>query len=634
MNFRDFNNIVNRHDEEQYVISLSGKPSTKANGSLVRTLGSDPTLEVSWVIPHGYIVVETEETNILPVIISRNEQVFVFSKNERQIYIVARSEFNRTTTVNRLACGINANTFGPGRVILLPFKVPNSISSTLSLYKIEHGEYINDLPSWLIPTRKISSNIVDGLKLPIQSNVNVVLIDILSKLKGLSVGTLVQNEIVKLVNDEFCQVPLSEIDLENVLRISEEQLVKQFFDKDKFFHDRLGNYIIKNCYVKRDSISKELYFYNERKKVYSTETDYLLGYMTKLIPGLKHYQKEETLKYIQAYLYEESVKFNENPYTIVFRNGVLNINTLEFKPMNPEQLESIQINVNYNPNVKSNVVDEYFETATTGNKDIQQLLYEAIGYSMLKTNELQKAFLLVGGGRNGKSTFLDLVKEILGKENTTAISFKDLANNFRASAMNNKLASLAGDISSAPLTDSDLVKSIISGEDIMVEQKYKDAHAKAMFATLFFAANKLPRTPDQSYGFYRRLTIIPFVADLTNVSRVGGLQFKQKLLGQDSLDYAAYKAVLAISRVLNTTKEFTTPSDVVDMMEQYKIDNSSVLSWYHESFNAELRNISHFNDVRAYEHYKLWCQKSLRHALNVTNFVNQVKLEMNHTFNK
>ena len=628
MNFRDFNAIVNQHDEEQYVVSLSGKSPSKANGTLVKTLGADPTLEVSWVIPHGYLVIETEEVSILPVIISKNESVFVFSKNERHLYIIAKSDFNRTTNVNRLACGINGNTLGPGKVILLPFKVPNSISQTLNIYKVEHGKFISQLPLWLSPTRKISSNVVDGIRLPVQSNVNVVLIDILSKLKPLGIGTLAQNEIVGLVNSEFCQVPLSEVELDNVLKISEEQLVKQFFDKDKFFHDKLGNYIIKNCYVKRDSISKELYFYNERKKVYSTETDYLLGYMTKLIPGLKQYQKDETIKYIQAYLYDESVRFNENPYTIVFKNGILNINTLEFKPMTPENYESIQINANYNPNVKTPIIDEYFGTATRQNKDIEQLLYEAIGYSMLKTNELQKAFLLVGGGRNGKSTFLDLIKEILGRENTTAISFKDLANNFRASAMNNKLASLAGDISSAPLTDSDLVKSIISGEDIMVEQKYKDAHAKAMFATLFFAANKLPRTPDQSYGFYRRLTIIPFIADLTSVSRVDGLQFKQRLLSQDSLDYAAYKAVLAISRVLNTTKEFTTPKEIVEMMEQYKIDNSSVLSWFHEAYDANMEKFKKLTLDTAYSNYKNYCVQSLRHALNQSNFINSVKSDL------
>jgi putative DNA primase/helicase len=628
MTFRDFNKLVNPKDEDCYVVSLLGKASKKVNGAIVKTLGTDPTLEVSWVIPHGYIVIETEEVNILPVIVSRNESLFVFSKNERILYIVAKSDFNRTTVLNKLACGINANTYGPGKVILLPFKVPNSVSQTLATYQDEYGMYVGELPAWLLPTRKISNNVMDGIRLPIQSNANVVLLDILSKIKTIGVSTLVQNEIIQLVNSEFCQPQLNAIEIDNILRISEEQLVKQFFDKEKFFHDRLGNYIIKNCYVKRDSTSRDLYFYNERKKVYSTETDYLLGYMTKLIPGLKHYQKEETLKYIQAYLYEESVKFNENPYTVVFKNGILDVNTLEFKPMTPENYESIQINANYNPNAKSSVVNEYFNTATKGNKQIEQLLFEAIGYSLLKTNELQKAFLLVGGGRNGKSTFLDLIKEILGKENTTAISFKDLANNFRASAMNNKLASLAGDISSAPLTDSDLVKSIISGEEIMVEQKYKDAHAKSMFATLFFAANKLPRTPDQSFGFYRRLTIIPFIADLNAVSRVDGLIFKQKLLGQDSLDYAAYKAVLAINNVLQTTKEFTTPQEVVEMMEQYRIDNSSVLSWFHERLKKNMNELLKFKIHTAYEDYKSWCSNSLRHALNQSNFINSVKSDL------
>jgi putative DNA primase/helicase len=628
MTFRDFNNLVNSKDEDCYVVSLSGKAPTRANGTLVRILGADPTLEVSWVIPHGYIVIETEEVNILPVIVSRNEPVFVFSKNERVLFIVAKSDFNRTTTLNRLACGINANTYGPGKTVLLPFKVPNSISNTLAQYKDDYGSYVSELPKWLMPTRKISNNIQDGIRLPIQSNANVVLLDILSRIKSMGLSTLIQGEILQLVNAEFCQPPLEQFDLDSILRISEEQLTKQFFDKEKFFHDRLGNYIIKNCYVKRDSISKELYFYNERKKVYSTETDYLLGYMTKLIPGLKHYQKEETLKYIQAYLYEESVKFNLNPYTIVFKNGVLNVNTLEFKPMTPDNYESIQINANYNPNAKSEIVDEYFSTATNQNKDIETLLFEAIGYSMLKTNELQKAFLLVGSGRNGKSTYLDLVKEILGRENTTAISFKDLANNFRASAMNNKLASLAGDISSAPLTDSDLVKSIISGDEIMVEQKYKDAHAKSMFATLFFAANKLPRTPDQSFGFYRRLTIIPFIADLNAVTRVDGLNFKQRLLSQDSLDYAAYKGIKAIHYVLQSSKEFTTPKEVVEMVEQYRIDNSSVLSWFHEKWKGKIEEVERFSETAAYENYKLWCTASLRHALNQSNFVNSVKSEL------
>jgi putative DNA primase/helicase len=632
MLFLEFNKLVNPNDEPMYFGVTYNSAPKMLKGSDIQGLGKEKELEISWVIQQGYIVIETKQTDILPVIISRVESIIVFGDETNALFIVAKDSFNRNTLLNRLACGVSASTLAAGKTVLLPFKSKINTSSKLLTYKHLYGSEINALPQWLKPIRKISSQIDDGIVFPIIGDPKAQLLDNINKLKHVGYTKLLIEDITKVINKEFCVNQLDDAGLSELLKLSEQQLVKQFFDDKNFLHDQLGNYLIKNCFVKKDIVSKELYFYDERKKVYCTDSDYLLGYMTKLVPSLKNYQKEETIKYIQAYLYDETVKFNENPYTVVFKNGILNVLTLDFQPMNPDRHESIQINANYHPNMRSTIIDEYFETATNGNKDIEQLLYEAIGYSMLKTNELQKAFLLIGSGRNGKSTFLDLIKEILGRENTTAISFKDLANNFRASAMNNKLASLAGDISSAPLTDSDLVKSIISGEEIMVEQKYKDAHAKAMFATLFFAANKLPRTPDQSYGFYRRLTIIPFIADLNKVTRVDGLEFKQKLLHQNSIDYAAYKAVKAINRLITTTKEFTTPKEVVEMIEQYKVDNSSVLSWFNEAFNSEERNISHFTGPRAYEHYKKWCQDSVRHPLSLTNFINQVKLEINYTF--
>jgi putative DNA primase/helicase len=632
MLFLEFNKLVNPKDEPMYFgVTYNSTPKV-LKGSEIKDLAKSQDLEISWVVQPGYIVIETKQTSILPTITSKLEAVVVFGNEKDSLFIIAKDSFNRNTVLNRLACGISATTHSSGKTVLLPFKSKNNTSNKLANYEYLYGTDIGGLPNWLKPIKKISSHVDDGIVLPIVGDPKAQLLDNINKLKHVGYTKLLIEEVITLINKEFCMNSLSETELADLFKLSEEQLIKQFFQDKNFMHDQLGNYLIKNCFVKKDIVSKELYFYDERKKVYCTDVDYLMGYMTRLVPSLKQHQKQEVINYITSYLYEEAVRFNENPYTVVFKNGILDVLTLKFEPMTPDKTESIQINANYYPNMKAPIVDEYFHTATNGNKDIEQLLYEAIGYAMLKTNELQKAFLLVGSGRNGKSTYLDLVKEILGRENTTAISFKDLANTFRTSQMNNKLASLAGDISSTPLQDSDMVKSIISGDEIMVEQKYKDAHAKSLFATMFFAANKMPRTPDQSFGFYRRFTIIPFVADLNNVSRVDGSEFKRKLLHQNSIDYAAYRGAMAIHRLLTSTKEFTTPKEVVDMLEQYKIDNSSVLSWFNESFAGEIRNISHFTGTRAYEHYKKWCQDSVRHPLSLQNFVQQVKLEMNYNF--
>jgi putative DNA primase/helicase len=190
---------------------------------------------------------------------------------------------------------------------------------------------------------------------------------------------------------------------------------------------------------------------------------------------------------------------------------------------------------------------------------------------------------------------------------------------------------LAGDISNQPIQDSDLVKSITSGEEITIEQKYKQAQSKALFSTLFFACNKLPRTPDTTDGFYRRWTIIPFIADLSQVTRVQGMHFKKALLAQDSLDYVAYKAIQAIYRVLTTTQDFTEPQAVKDMMHQYKVDNSTILSWYAETFDSKTK-LEKLSTAEAYISYTNWCGNSGRVKSSITTFSTAVRVDIGVEF--
>jgi putative DNA primase/helicase len=588
----------------------------------------EPTLIIEWVIPKGYIVIETKETNIIPALQGRNAPVMV-ARIKDTLYIYGKSTFDRTTVNNVLACGITANTYAynkSGTTITLPFR--NKKVSTEIIFNsisIPHSHGIDKLPNWLRPMRKISSQIPDGLSIPIESNEKTILINQLSRIKSLP--KFEQEEIIGLINTEFCANPITSDELKDILAIGEDMLMRQFFDKNTFFHNKLGDYVIEACNIKRDSISKELFYYNERKNIYMNDEAYIMGYMTKLCPLLKDYQKQETVKYILNYLYDETVEFNSNPYVVVFKNGILDLTTMTFEDMNPQHLESIMIDCEYDPNAYSATADEFFRTATNGNKETETLLYEAIGYSMLKTNALQKAFMLIGTGRNGKSTYLDLCKSILGKGNYASVSFKDLSNNFRASGLIGKLASFAGDISSQPIQDSDLFKSIAAGEEVTLEEKYKAAQTLELFSTMFYACNKLPRTPDTSDGFYRRWVIIPFSADLTGVSAVDGMTFRAKLLSTESRNYVAYKAVQAIKNVLDNTLEFTEPAEVKEIKRNYRIDNSTVLSWFKENFGSDIEKLRRKRQTEAYLNYTTWCEACNRSKSSRTTFLATIASE-------
>lgn len=631
MKFPDFDRVVNPKNEKCYIAktySGTSRPMTFAEILLVAK--SDPTLIIEWIIPKGYLVIETKETNILPTLQGRNEPVMVV-KIKDTFYIYCKSKYDRTTENNILACGISANTYAINRNninVTLPFKY-NKVS-TEPLFQhisIVHDNGIGELPSWLKPLRKVSSQLPDGISVPITNNEKAILINQLNRLKAFNKHE--QETILNLINEEFCTNPVAPNELKEILAISEEMILKQFFDNKDFLHNKLGDYIIDACNIKRDLNSKDLFYFNDRLGIYSNDSSYIMGYMTKLCPQLKDYQKQETVKYIHNYLYDDTVEFNTNPYSIVFRNGVLDIATNTFEDMTPAHLESIQINCNYIKPIQPNAtVDEFFKTATNGDKDIEQLLYEAIGYAMLKTNELQLAFMLVGTGRNGKSTYLDLVKAILGKGNYGSISFKDLQSNFRASMLINKLASFAGDVSNQPIQDSELVKSVIAGEEITMEQKYKDAITQGLFSTMFYACNTLPRTPDTTEGFYRRFCIIPFVADLTKVSKVEGMNFKHNLLAPDALDYVAYKAVQAITNVLNNTREFTEPQAVKDMKQDYRVDNSTILSWFKENFKNNIADLQQKKLTEAYLNYCNWCEDCNRNHVSRTTFESRLHTDI------
>jgi putative DNA primase/helicase len=630
MKFPEFNRVVNPNDEPCYIAVRYGQaPKRMKYDDIAVVAAQDTTLEIRWLIPKGYFVLTTATKEILPTIQSRNENIFVVETPERLI-IYCKGKYDRNTTNNILSCGICADTYAHNKnnevTILLPFKSKMNVSPTLVNYRVVHGTGIGEVPDWLVPIRKISSEVKDGVDLPITSNNKAVLLNILRRIKSLTPTK--QAAILELVNHEFSNNPLSDEDLAKLMNISEEQMISQFFDKDKFLHNKMGEYIIKNCNIKRDKISKELFYYNEHEKIYVKDPDYIISYMTRLAPSLKQYQKEEVIKYINAYLYDESVEFNSDPFSIVFKNGVFNLTDASFEPMSADRLESIKIDANYNPNAHSEVVDEFFATATNGNKDIEQLLYEAIGYSMLKTNELQKAFILVGAGRNGKSTYLDILRRLLGDRNVESISFKDASSTFRLSILHNKLASLAGDISNQPIQDSDLIKSIIAGENVTLEEKYKQAFSGKLFSTMFFACNKLPHTPDTTQGFYRRWSIIPFIANLSNVSRVQGLQFKTKLLSQTSIDYVAYKAIQAINRVFTTTEEFTEPKEVIDMLDNYKVANSSVLSWYSKELYRNQRMLTNKTIKELYYSYTAWCETFGRQKVSIDNFLTTIKSDI------
>lgn len=640
--FKEFNEKYNGN-RAGYVRLHEGKPVTGQKltpltfTEIVKIANTEPDMEIGWLLPEGYIVIDIDDRTtsdiVFKIIQDRKEKVMCV-KTHRGMHIYAKSDYNIKTVCNITAVGAFCDTIvhcNGKSFITTAFKNPRiNTSKKLSDREVIYYNGIEKLPFWLTPIFKRGKKPEDNfIEFPLKEARNDTYNRQLWRLKTTNLSPDERTECIRLINKYVATSPLSEKEMEDtMLRPSNnENLPEQkFFDGSTFKHDLMGNFLIDFLKIKKDAKTKLLYYYDEEKGLYVSNDDYVKGVITKFCPMLKDFQKVEVIKYLNNLLELSPTEFNKDPFKVSFLNGRLDLKDMSFEPHSPEHLETIQLHVNWNPDAVGPTADDFFATATCGDKDCERLLYEAIGYSFLKTQALHKAFLLYGGGRNGKSTFLDIIKEIAGRENCTSISFKDLGEKFRVAELHNRLVSLSGDISAQPLKDSDLFKQICGGDEITIERKNAHPFSDTVFATLFFSANKLPRTPDTSYGFYRKLIIIPFNANLSKVSLVDGAKFHDDLM--KDLEYIAYKSMYAIQKVLTSSHEFTMPDSVKEIMQEYKIENSSVLSWINaKKITTAYLKSKKFDEI--YSEYTLWCELNGFKSVRSTRFETEIAEECN-----
>ena len=148
---------------------------------------------------------------------------------------------------------------------------------------------------------------------------------------------------------------------------------------------------------------------------------------------------------------------------------------------------------------------------TTLPPDCIYLVEELLGYALIPDNRYEKAFMLVGDGANGKSTFLTFLEGFIGRDNVSKVPLQELGEHrFKRADLLGKLINFFADLDANALESTSYFKTIVSGDKIDAERKHQDPFYFRPFARLLFSANEIPRSKDRSFAYYRRWCIIPF----------------------------------------------------------------------------------------------------------------------------
>jgi len=340
-----------------------------------------------------------------------------------------------------------------------------------------------------------------------------------------------------------------------------------------------------HIYTTRDDEKSEMWIYNEGVyipegrtfiKEFCRET---LGKVFTTNIGNLIIAKIEADTYIE----QEEFFNNVNEKEVPVMNGILNIFTRKLRPFNPKEIFFNKLPIVYDKdNFCPNII-KHFQTVLKDKTDLP-VMQELFGFLLLKEYKIEKAIMLSGNGRNGKSKTIELMKRFLGINNCSGVPLQDLDNdNYSKAELLNKMANLAGDISSKALSNDAWFKALTGRDLIGAARKFKTRVNFTNYAKMIFSANELPKVYDNTRAFWDRWVLLEFPYTFVN---------HKELLEAD-----------------DTTKLKLIDTEIIEKITKPE-EMSGLLNWALIGLERLLKNSDFSHSIGYLEVKKMWQRKS------------------------
>jgi putative DNA primase/helicase len=210
---------------------------------------------------------------------------------------------------------------------------------------------------------------------------------------------------------------------------------------------------------------------------------------------------------------------DRDPLTLNLLNGRLDLRTFEIFPHRPDDMLSHQAAAAWDPEATSPRWDRFLNTVFLADLELIRFVQKLCGYAVSGLVDLDYLAFFYGHGANGKSTFIDVIRKILGDYAST-VSIEGIliqprggrdpvAEYERAKLMGARLVSSSEIPDRRDLSEA-AVKSLIGGDPIDAREPYGEPFSFDPTHKLFLVGNHKPDIKGTDHGIWRRVYLIPF----------------------------------------------------------------------------------------------------------------------------
>lgn len=336
--------------------------------------------------------------------------------------------------------------------------------------------------------------------------------------------------------------------------------------------------------------------------------------------------KDDVMDLLKGLTYEKEENFDSHTELINMKNGFYNWQTGEFMPHNdlesPLYMSRVQIPLEYNPDATCEELERILRRIILPQDYIKVL--EFIAYIFYRDYDIQKAMILYGPGGTGKSAFISMLDAMIGTENCSAVSFKDMGRAFSVASMHNKMLNKCGELSGDVIAETEKFKGLTSGTDsILTEHKYGKPFTFKNRAKIVWGTNSLPKINEDTIGFddsfYRRVEIIMFLhifrPEEYNKDDMDIMRNKEQLSG-------LFNRCIKLLPDLLKRHEFTNGNTAATTRKMYRLIADPIGSFAEQHITP-----CPDGEVSCEEMYKLYqeqCEKYLVTATTYNKFLNTI----------
>lgn len=218
------------------------------------------------------------------------------------------------------------------------------------------------------------------------------------------------------------------------------------------------------------------------------------------------------------------------------QNGIINLRKGELMPHDPNYMMTRISFCEYDADT-TNIPERWFrflDEVTDGNKELQEYIQKAVGYSLTGSIREQCMFFCYGTGQNGKSTFLDVISNLMGTYASHAQPESIMIGQKGGGALTD-IARLKGarfvttvEPNEGVKLNEGLIKQLTGGDKVTARFLYGREFEFIPEFKLWLGANHKPVIRGTDLGIWRRIRLIPFTVQIPDEKVDKGLRHKLK----------------------------------------------------------------------------------------------------------